>query len=101
VFYTPIRVPGVRSRGQACCIAVLAVAASKVVAAVDQFADQVPNAPKPVTIDEADGTSPPLEELLTIDRVQTPIPIDRSNAGPRRDELPLGRDVMTFAKVRE
>jgi hypothetical protein len=157
---------------------VLAVADAKVVAAIDRYADQIPNAPQPVTIDEADGNhvildlgdgrfafyahlrpssvkvkvgqdvhagdviaetgnsgsstgphlhfqvmdrpsalvsnglpyafnrfvldgqSPPLDELLALDPVQTPIPIDRSAAGPRRDALPLGGDLVTFANVR-
>ena len=34
---------------------VLAVADARVVAAVDRFPDQIPNDPKPVTIEEADG----------------------------------------------
>ena len=157
---------------------VLAVADATVVAAVDRFPDQIPNTPKPVTIDEADGNhvildlgdgrfafyahlkpstitvkvgqqvhvgdviaqtgnsgsstgphlhfqvmdrpsalvsnglpyafnrfvldgkSPPLDELLALDPVTTPIPIDRTDAGPRRDALPLGRDLVTFAKMR-
>jgi hypothetical protein len=158
---------------------VLAVADAKVAAAVDRFADQMPNAGKPVTLEEADGnhvildlgngrfafyahlkpgtvavkrgdkvqtgqiiamtgnsgsssgphlhfqvmdrpsalvsnglpyvfdrfvldgTSPPLDELLTIDPEKTPIPIDRTDTGPRRNELPLGRDLVTFAEARE
>ncbi len=157
---------------------VLAVADATVVVSVDRFADQIPNAPTPVTIEEADGNhvildlgrgrfafyahlkpdsievkggdrvgvgqviartgnsgsstgphlhfqvmdrpsalvsnglpyafnrfvldgqSPALDELLAIDIVTTPIPIDRSDVGPRRDELPLGRDLVTFADVR-
>ncbi len=153
---------------------VLAVEDATVVAAVDRFADQLPNAEHPVTIEEADGNhvilklgderfafyahlkpgsvtvkegervragqaiaqtgnsgsstgphlhfqlvdrpsalasnglpyvfdrfrldgrSPPLDELLAIDPVTTPLPIDRNGAGPRRDKLPLGRDLVTF-----
>lgn len=33
---------------------------------------------------------------VAIDPVTTPVPIDRNGAGPRRDELPLGRDLVTF-----
>jgi hypothetical protein len=157
---------------------VLAVADAAVVVAVDRFADQVPNADHPVTIEEADGNhvilklgdgrfafyahlkpgsvtvrrgervragqvigetgnsgsstgphlhfqvmdrpsalasngvpyvfdrfeldgrSPPLDELLASDPVNDPVPIDRTSAGPRHDELPLGRDLVTFAAVR-
>jgi murein DD-endopeptidase MepM/ murein hydrolase activator NlpD len=157
---------------------VLAVADATVVTAVDEFADQIPEAERPVTIEEADGNhvilklgdrrfafcahlkpgtvsvkrgervragqmiaetgnsgsstgphlhfqvmdrpsalasngvayvfdrfgldgrSPPLDELLTIDPASTPVPIDRSGAGPRHDELPLGRDLFTFGTSR-
>jgi hypothetical protein len=47
-----------------------------------------------------DGRSPPLDELLTIDPASTPVPIDRSGAGPRRGELPLGRDLVAFGAAR-
>lgn len=154
---------------------VLAVADATVVSAVDRYDDQIPGAPKPVTIDEADGNSvildlgrhtfalyahlrpgtvavkdgqqvktgdviaqsgnsgssggphlhfqlmdrpsalksnglpfvfarfvlegesPPLDELLSIDPVATPVPISRTTVGPRRDELPLGADLVAFA----
>ena len=42
---------------------------------------------------------PPLAEILTIDPVQTPLAIDRSEAG-RGETSSLGRDLMTFAKLR-
>lgn len=154
---------------------VQAVAAGRVIAAVDRFPNQVPNHPRPVTLREADGNHvilalgqgryafyahllpgsvrvrpgqrvragqligrlgnsgsstgphlhfhvmdrpsplasdglpfvfkrfrlvgriPPLDDALeaTIN-AGGPTPIDRAEAGPRRGELPLGRDVVTF-----
>jgi peptidase M23-like protein len=153
---------------------VLAVADADVVVAADGFPDQVPEAAKPVTIEEADGNhvilklpdgvyafyahlkpgsirvkpgqrvskgqkiaqtgnsgsstgphlhfqlmdrpsalvadglpyvfdqftvsgrSPALETLIALDPTKDPVPIDTATAGPRRNELPLGRDVLEF-----
>jgi hypothetical protein len=154
---------------------VQAVAAGRVIAAVDRFPNQIPNHPRPVTLREADGNHvilslgrgryafyahllpgslrvrrgqrvragqligrlgnsgsstgphlhfhvmdgpsplasdglpfvfkrfhldgriPPLDDALeaTINAGE-PTPVDRAEAGPRRGELPLGRDVVTF-----
>ena len=154
---------------------VQAVAAGRVIAAVDRFPNQIPNHPRPVTLREADGNHvilalghgryafyahlkpgsvrvrrgqrvragqliarlgnsgsstgphlhfhvmdgpsplasdglpfvfkrfhldgriPPFDDALeaTINAGR-PTPIDRAKAGPRRGELPLGRDVVTF-----
>ncbi len=43
------------------------------------------------------GRTPPLEEVVQLGQTQAAIPIDPTGAGPRRDELPLGRDVVDFA----
>jgi hypothetical protein len=45
------------------------------------------------------GTVPPLAELLVLDATQEPVPVDPAGAGPRADELPLGRDVVTFPDI--
>jgi hypothetical protein len=45
------------------------------------------------------GTAPPLEEILVLDQEQAPLPIDTEGAGPRENELPLGRDVISFPEV--
>jgi hypothetical protein len=45
------------------------------------------------------GTAPPLEEILVLDQEQAPLPIDTQGAGPRENELPLGRDVISFPDV--
>ncbi|MEZ5120820.1 MAG: M23 family metallopeptidase [Solirubrobacterales bacterium] len=154
---------------------VLAVANARVVAVADRFPDQVPNAPRPVTLEEADGNFvilalghgryafyahlrpgsvrvqrgdrvrrgqiiselgnsgsstgphlhfqvmdrpsalasdglpyvfsrftltgriPPLDDALmaTVEAGQ-PVLVDRTGHGPRRAELPLGRDVVSF-----
>jgi murein DD-endopeptidase MepM/ murein hydrolase activator NlpD len=42
------------------------------------------------------GRTPPLAEVVTAYEEQEPIPIDTQGAGPRRDALPLGRDVVAF-----
>jgi len=42
------------------------------------------------------GRTPPLAEVIELDQAQQPIPLDTRGAGPRRDALPLGRDVVTF-----
>jgi hypothetical protein len=46
---------------------------------------------------ELRGRTPPLTDALeeTINAGQ-PIPVDTAGAGPRRPELPLGRDVVRF-----
>jgi hypothetical protein len=153
---------------------VLAVADAKVVVAANDQRDQIPNAPKPVTIAQADGNyvileiadgvyafyahlkpgtvnvkagetvtkgqeigrtgnsgsstgphlhfqlmdrpsallangipyvfdrftvegqAPPLADIVRADPESTPIQIDTATAGPRTDELPLGRDVIEF-----
>lgn len=153
---------------------VLAVADARVVAAVDKYADQVPNAAKPVDIVEADGNyvilelssgvyafyahlkpgtvsvkqgdqvtkgqalgrtgnsgsstgahlhfqlmdrpsalvadglpfvidsftmvgrSPALADLIRLDPAKDPVVVDPVGAGPRTDQLPLSRAVLTF-----
>ena len=35
---------------------------------------------------------------MTLGEAQEAIPIDPADAGPRRDELPLGRNVVDFAE---
>ncbi len=42
------------------------------------------------------GRTPPLAEVLQYYETLAPIPIALEGAGPRRDSLPLGRDVLTF-----
>ena len=42
------------------------------------------------------GRTPPPAEVIELDQAQQPIPLDTRGAGPRRDALPLGRDVVTF-----
>jgi hypothetical protein len=42
------------------------------------------------------GQTPPLAEVLPYYDTLEPIPIAPDRTGPRRDELPLGRDVVTF-----
>jgi hypothetical protein len=48
---------------------------------------------------ELTGKTPPVAELLVLDEAQDPVPIDTQGAGPRRDALPLGQDVVTFPEV--
>ena len=45
---------------------------------------------------ELTGQTPPLTEVLKYYDTLEPIPLSSNDAGPRRDQLPLGRDVMTF-----
>ena len=45
---------------------------------------------------ELTGQTPPLEEVVPYYDTLEPIPITAERTGMRRDELPLGRDVMTF-----
>lgn len=42
------------------------------------------------------GHGPPLAEIETLYEAGLPLPIDARGAGPRRDALPLGGDVVTF-----
>ena len=42
------------------------------------------------------GRSPALDELIALDPATDPVPVDPATAGPRTDELPLGRDVVEF-----
>jgi hypothetical protein len=42
------------------------------------------------------GRTPPVSEVVALDQDQQPIPIDTRDAGPRRDALPLGADVVAF-----
>jgi hypothetical protein len=42
------------------------------------------------------GRTPPIAQVLPYFDTLEPIPISTENAGPRRDELPMGRDVVTF-----
>jgi Peptidase family M23 len=45
---------------------------------------------------ELAGQMPPLEEIMGPAEAGQPVPIDPTRAGPRRDALPLGRDVVAF-----
>jgi hypothetical protein len=45
---------------------------------------------------EFTGRTPPLAEVIALGERQAPLPIDAQGAGPRRDALPLGRDVVEF-----
>lgn len=42
------------------------------------------------------GRAQALETLMTQDPTTSPVPLDTATAGPRSDELPLGRDVVQF-----
>jgi murein DD-endopeptidase MepM/ murein hydrolase activator NlpD len=42
------------------------------------------------------GQTPPLATVLRYYDTLEPIPITTGNVGPRRDALPMGRDVVTF-----
>ncbi len=46
---------------------------------------------------ELSGQTPPLAEVLVFYDTLEPIPISREHVGPRRDEMPLGRDVVAFS----
>ena len=48
---------------------------------------------------ELTGQTPPLTEVLHYYDTLEPIPISTTHTGPRHDELPLGRDVVTFAAI--
>ncbi|WP_280721367.1 hypothetical protein [Kitasatospora sp. MAA4] len=44
-----------------------------------------------------EGRTPPFDQaLVTLIEAGNPVPIDPATAGPRRDELPLGSDVVDF-----
>jgi murein DD-endopeptidase MepM/ murein hydrolase activator NlpD len=45
---------------------------------------------------ERTGRIPPLDDLLPLVQAGQPIPVDTAEAGPRTDQLPLGRDVVAF-----
>jgi pimeloyl-ACP methyl ester carboxylesterase len=45
---------------------------------------------------ELTGQTPPLADVLPYYDTLEPIPLTTAGAGPHRDELPLGRDVVTF-----
>jgi hypothetical protein len=45
---------------------------------------------------ELTGQTPPLVDVLPHYDTLTPIPITTERTGARRDELPVGRDVVTF-----
>ncbi|AKS36824.1 peptidase M23 [Mycolicibacterium goodii] len=45
---------------------------------------------------ELTGRTPPLDEVLPHYDTLEPIPISTTGTGPRDDQLPLGRDVLTF-----
>jgi hypothetical protein len=47
---------------------------------------------------ELTGAIPPLAEALMFVEAQEPLPIDTQDAGPRRNALPLGSDVIDFPK---
>lgn len=42
------------------------------------------------------GKTPPIDELMQSDPERDPVPIDTATAGPRQNQLPLGRDVSDF-----
>lgn len=44
------------------------------------------------------GRTPPIDEVITADP-QQPTEIDTAGAGPRTDQLPVGRDVLQFVAV--
>jgi Peptidase family M23 len=45
------------------------------------------------------GQTPPLSEVLEHYDTLKPIPLSTNHTGPRHDQLPLGRDVMTFPPI--
>jgi hypothetical protein len=48
---------------------------------------------------ELTGQTPPLADVLKYYQTLEPIPISINNTGARRDQLPLGRDVVTFPAI--
>ena len=47
------------------------------------------------------GRTPPIAKVLPYFDTLEPIPITTENAGPRRDALPMGRDVVTFSSTKD
>jgi hypothetical protein len=45
---------------------------------------------------ELTGQTPPLTDVLHYYDTLEPIPVTTERTGTRRDELPLGRDVVSF-----
>lgn len=48
---------------------------------------------------ELTGQTPPLADVLKYYDTLEPIPISTNNTGPHHDQLPLGRDVVTFPAI--
>lgn len=48
---------------------------------------------------ELTGQTPPLQDVLKYYDTMEPIPISTTRTGPRHDQLPLGRDVVTFPPI--
>ena len=48
---------------------------------------------------ELTGQTPSLVDVLPYYDTLKPIPITTERTGPRRDEIPLGRDVLTFPAI--
>ena len=48
-----------------------------------------------------EGQAPPLDEIMANDPQMVPVQIDAEAAGPRTDELPLGRAVVEFPELEE
>jgi len=46
------------------------------------------------------GQTPPIAQMLRYFDTLEPVPISTENAGPRRNALPMGRDVVTFTVYR-
>jgi hypothetical protein len=45
------------------------------------------------------GQTPPLADVLRYYDTLEPIPISADNTGPRHNQLPLGRDVVSFPAI--
>lgn len=65
----------------------------------------VMDAPSPLVADglpyvfdqfELEGQTPSVDEVIALAEAGEPVPVDSASAGFRQDELPLGRDVVTF-----
>ncbi len=50
---------------------------------------------------EMEGRTPSLDEVVALGEAGEPIPVDPATAGPRQDQLPLGRDVVGFGDAPE
>jgi hypothetical protein len=48
---------------------------------------------------EMEGRTPLLDEVITLGEAGEPIPVDPATAGPREDELLLGRDLVAFPEA--